>query len=194
MRLVIRASTVTMCSACTRTWLPHPVPTSARRCNARTSSLSDRHARNTHAPITLKQAHGTGMGFKQLLTKVQQAEAALETRERLVADDWRQLKRTWKETWTPARVIIAGLVSGLLVGRAQALRTVARSGQFMQLVTMLSGLFAGGTAKVAAEEAEHAADTAETVAEVVAPEVIAPEVMAPGAVAPQDVSTTTTGR
>jgi hypothetical protein len=134
------------------------------------------------------------MGFKQLLTKVQQAEAALEMRERLVADDWRQLKRTWKETWTPTRVIIAGLVSGFLVGRAQPLRTVARSGQFMQLVTMLSGLFAGGTAKVAAEEAEHAADTAETVAEVVAPEVIAPEVMAPGAVAPQDVSTTTTGR
>ena len=101
------------------------------------------------------------MGFKQLLTKVEQAEAALETRERLVADDWRQLKRTWKETWTPARVIIAGLVSGFLVGRAQPLRTVARSGQFMQLVTMLSGLFAGGTAKVAAEEAEHAADQQE---------------------------------
>ena len=129
------------------------------------------------------------MGFKQLLAKVQQAEAALETRERRVADDWRQLRRTWKETWTPARVIIAGLVSGFLVGRAQPLRTVARSGQFMQLVTMLSGLFAGGTAKVAAEEAEHAADTAETVAEVVAP-----GAMAPGAVAPQDVSTTTTGR
>lgn len=134
------------------------------------------------------------MGFKQLLTKVQQAEAALETRERLVADDWRQLKRTWKEAWTPARVVIAGLVSGFLVGHAQPLRTVARSGQFMQLVTMLSGLFAGGTAKVAAEEAEHAADTAETVAEVVAPEVMAPEVMAPGAGAPQDVSTTTAGR
>lgn len=129
------------------------------------------------------------MGFKQLLAKVQQAEAALETRERRVADDWRQLRRTWKETWTPARVIIAGLVSGFLVGRAQPLRTVARSGQFMQLVTMLSGLFAGGTAKVAAEEAEHAADTAETVAEAVTPEVVAP-----GAVAPQDVSTTTAGR
>lgn len=119
------------------------------------------------------------MGFKQLLTKVQQAEAVLESRERLVADDWRHLKRTWKETWTPARVIIAGLVSGFLVGRAQPLRTVARSGQFMQLVTMLSGLFAGGTAKVAAEEAEHAADTAENVAEVVAPEAASPQASPP---------------
>jgi hypothetical protein len=122
------------------------------------------------------------MGFKQLLTKVQQAEAALESRERLVADDWRHLKRTWKETWTPARVIIAGLVSGFLVGRAQPLRTVARSGQFMQLVTMLSGLFAGGTAKVAAEEAGHAADTAENVAEVVAPEAAASQASPPRAV------------
>lgn len=126
------------------------------------------------------------MGFKQLLTKVQQAEAALESRERLVADDWRHLKRTWKETWTPARVVIAGLVSGFLVGRAQPLRTVARSGQFMQLVTMLSGLFAGGTAKVAAEEAEHAADTAENVAEVVAPEAASPQ-----ASPPHEVSSTT---
>jgi len=125
------------------------------------------------------------MGFKQLLTKVQQAEAALETRERLVASDWQHLKRTWKETWTPGRVIIAGLVSGFLVGRAQPLRAVARSGQFMQLVTMLSGLFAGGTEKVAAEEAEHAADTAENVAEVVAPEAASSQ-----ASPRQDVSTT----
>lgn len=126
------------------------------------------------------------MGFKQLLTKVQQAEAALESRERLVADDWRHLKRTWKETWTPARVIIAGLVSGFLVGRAQPLRTAARSGQFMQLVTMLSGLFAGGTAKVAAEEAGHAADTAENVADAVAPEAASSQ-----ASPPHDISSVT---
>jgi len=130
------------------------------------------------------------MGFKQLLTKVQQAEAALETRERLVADDWRKLKQTWRDTWTPGRVVIAGLVSGFLVGRTQPLRAAARSGQFMQLATMLSGLFAGGTAKVAAEEAEHAADTAETVAEAVAPEAVAQPVASPQASAPQNVSST----
>jgi hypothetical protein len=52
----------------------------------------------------------------------------------------------------------------------------------MQLVTMLSGLFAGGTAKVAADEAEHAADTAENVAEVVAPEAAASQASPPRAV------------
>jgi hypothetical protein len=109
------------------------------------------------------------MGFKQLLTKVQQAEAALESRERRVSHEWDHLKTTWRAAWTPGRVIIAGLVSGFLVGRAQPLRAVARSGQWMQLVTMLSGLFAGGSAQVAAGHAEDAAEASETVADVVAP-------------------------
>jgi hypothetical protein len=123
------------------------------------------------------------MGFKQLLTKVQQAEAALEARERRVADDWQRLQTTWKEAWTPGRVIIAGLVAGFLVGRAQPLRAVARSGQWMQLVTMLSGLFASGSAQAAAEQAEA---TAETVGEVVDTE-------AAPASTPQDASTTAAG-
>lgn len=108
------------------------------------------------------------MGFKQLLTKVQQAEAALEARERRVADDWRRLKATWKAAWTPGRVVIAGLVGGFLVGRAQPLRAAAGSNQFMQLLTMLSGLFAGGSAQVAADEAQQAAQSAEGAAEAVA--------------------------
>lgn len=110
------------------------------------------------------------MGFKQLLTKVEQAEAALEAKERHFAAGWGQLKVLWKEAWTPGRIVIAGLVSGFLIGRAQPLRAAARSGQIMQLVTMLSGLFAGGSAKVAADEAEVAANTAAEVAEAVAPD------------------------
>jgi hypothetical protein len=108
------------------------------------------------------------MGFKQLRSKVQQAEAALEAKERRVADEWRQLKGTWKAAWTPGRLIIAGLVSGFVVGRAEPLRAAARSGQVVQLVTMLSGLFAGGSAQAAAEEAQQAAQSAEGVADAVA--------------------------
>lgn len=122
------------------------------------------------------------MGFKQLLTKVQQAEAALEARERRVVDDWQRLNVTWKEAWTPGRLIIAGLVAGFLVGRAQPLRAAARSGQWMQLVTMLSGLFAGGSAQAAAEQAEATAEAVEDVADTVAA----------SASAPQDVSSTAT--
>ncbi|HEV8692924.1 MAG TPA: hypothetical protein VGQ93_01870 [Lysobacter sp.] len=111
------------------------------------------------------------MSFKQLITKVKQAEYALEAQERRVAADWRQLKDSWKDAWTPGRIIIAGLVSGFVIGRAEPLRAAARSGQIVQLVTMLSGLFAGGgTTKGAADEAEHAAETAEEVAATVAPQ------------------------
>ena len=124
------------------------------------------------------------MGFKQLLTKVQQAEAALEARERRVADDWQRLKLAWKNAWTPGRVIIAGLAAGFLVGRAQPLRAAARSGQWMQLVTMLSGLFAGGSAQAAAQKAEETAETVEDVA--------ATGAVAPSAAAPQDVPSTAT--
>lgn len=129
------------------------------------------------------------MGFKQLLTKVQQAEAALETRERRVAAEWRHLQTTWRDAWTPGRVVIAGLVSGFLVGRAQPLRAVARSGQWMQLVTMLSGLFAGGSAQVAAEQAGEAADTAEIVADVVVPDAVPPNAVSPQAPASTASST-----
>lgn len=129
------------------------------------------------------------MGFKQLLTKVQQAEAALETRERRVVAEWRHLQATWRDAWTPGRVVIAGLVSGFLVGRAQPLRAVARSGQWMQLVTMLSGLFAGGSAQVAAEQAGEAADTAESVADVVVPDAVPPNAVSPQAPASTASST-----
>lgn len=107
------------------------------------------------------------MGFNQLLTKVKQAELALEEKERHVASDWTRLKAEWNAAWTPGRIVLAGLVGGFLVGGAQPFRAAARSGQVMQLVTMLSGLFAGGTAKVAADEAAQARDTAEDVADAV---------------------------
>lgn len=111
------------------------------------------------------------MAFKHLVTKVQQAEDALEAQERRVAADWRQLKGSWMAAWTPGRIIIAGLVSGWVIGRADPLRHIAKSGSWLQLFTVVSGLFASGSAQAAAGEASEAAETAEDVATAVAPEV-----------------------
>lgn len=118
------------------------------------------------------------MSFDQLISKVKQAEAAAEAQERRVAADVRQLKASWRAGWTPARIVIAGLTSGFLIGRADPLRTVAKGGNAMQWITMLSGLFAGGSAQAAASEAEHAAETAEDVATAVAPEAVSSTVTA----------------
>lgn len=110
------------------------------------------------------------MSFDKLIAKVTQAENALEAHERRVGADLRQLKQSWKATWTPARIVIAGLVGGFLVGRAEPLRSAARGGSLMRIVSLLSGVFASGSASHAADEAEQAADNAEVAAQAVAPD------------------------
>ena len=105
------------------------------------------------------------MSFHALIAKVEQAEQALEARERAASKQWQQVKTTWRESWTPGRIVIAGLASGFLVGRAQPLK-LAGSGGLLNLVTALSGMLASGSAQVAAENAEQAADAAGDVAQV----------------------------
>lgn len=105
------------------------------------------------------------MSFDALITKVEQAEQALEARERTASTQWQQVKTTWRESWTPGRIVIAGLASGFLVGRAQPMK-LAGSGGLLNLVTALSGMLASGSAQVAAENAEQAADAAGDVAQV----------------------------
>ncbi|MGO4221108.1 hypothetical protein AB4Y64_04535 [Lysobacter sp. TAF61] len=114
------------------------------------------------------------MRFEQLIQKVDQAEDALEASERSAVADLRKVRTSWRELWTPGRIVIAGLAAGFVVGRAEPLRTLGKSGGLMQLVTMISGLFAGGSAQVAAEGAEQAAASAEQAAAAPAPVVAAP--------------------
>lgn len=100
------------------------------------------------------------MSFEKLIEKVTQAEAALEAEERRVAADIRQMKASWRQAWTPGRILIAGLVSGYLTGRAEPLHKAARNGGVVRIVTLLSGLFAGTAARSAAEDADEAAQNA----------------------------------
>lgn len=122
--------------------------------------------------------HRHSMSFEKLIEKVTQAEDALEAQERRFAADVRQLKRSWRAAWTPGRIVIAGLVTGFVTGRAEPLRSAARSGSVVRIVSLLSGLFATATAQAAAGHAEDAAESAE----------LATETVAPGAVAGQRVS------
>lgn len=100
------------------------------------------------------------MSFDSLIQKVSQAETALEAQERQVAADIRQLKSSWRAAWTPGRIVIAGLVTGFLTGRAEPMQNAARSGSVVRLVSLLSSLFAGTAAQSAADEATEAADSA----------------------------------
>ncbi|HEY5849818.1 MAG TPA: hypothetical protein VIT62_03505 [Lysobacter sp.] len=104
------------------------------------------------------------MRFEQLIQKVDQAEDVLEESERRVATQLGGLRDSWREAWTPGRIVIAGLVAGYVVGRAEPVRALSKGGGLMQVITMVSGLFAGGSAQVAAEGAEQAAASAEQAA------------------------------
>ena len=119
-----------------------------------------------HAPIL----HAVGpVSFGALIDKVKQAETALEAKERQVAAGWRQLKATWIAGWTPGRIVIAGFLSGFVVGKAEPLRRSSGGGA-LQLLSALAGLFAGGSAQAAAGEAEHAAESAQQTAAAVSPD------------------------
>ena len=102
------------------------------------------------------------MSFDALISKVQQAETALESRERRTSEQWRQLKTTWRNSWTPGRIVIAGLAAGFMIGRARPLRMASDSG-VLQIFTSLSGLLVSGV-QVATEDAGDAAEAAQTAA------------------------------
>lgn len=109
------------------------------------------------------------MGFEQLIQKVHQAEDALETRERAVVALTQQAKASWRSAWTPGRIVSAGLVTGFIVGRARPLSSAGTGGQWLQMLTALSGLLASGSAQVAAESADEAASEASHAAASVSP-------------------------
>ena len=103
------------------------------------------------------------MSFEKLIKKVAQAEDSVEANERRIGADLRQLKSSWRSMWTPGRIVIAGLASGFLIGRAEPIATVARGGGLLRSAGTLITLFSGVTAANAAGDAKVAGEVAETV-------------------------------
>lgn len=102
------------------------------------------------------------MRFEKLLQHVQRAEQRVELRATHTQTQWATLKQAWREGWTPGRIVIAGVVSGFLVGRAEPLRALTGA-RWMQMFTAVSSFLATAQAAAAAEQAEQAADTAQDV-------------------------------
>ncbi|MEL1265513.1 hypothetical protein [Pseudoxanthomonas putridarboris] len=102
------------------------------------------------------------MRFEALQQRVARAEQRVELRATHTQTQWTTLKQAWRAGWTPGRIVIAGLVSGFLVGRAEPLRALTGV-RWMQMFSAVSGLLATVQAAGAAEQAEQAADTAQEV-------------------------------
>jgi hypothetical protein len=125
--------------------------------------------------------------FEQLIRKVRHAEDLLEARERSVAASYRRLAATWREGWTPWRIVAAGMVSGFLVGRAEPLGAVGGA-RWLQMISAVSGLFASAQASMAAQEAGNAAADAEQAADAADPGASARADAASGAVAQKEAN------
>jgi hypothetical protein len=116
------------------------------------------------------------MSFEALIDKVKQAETALEAQERQAGVHARQLVASWRAAWTPGRILLVGLGSGFASGLLEPGKRFAGGRNALQMVTAVAGLFAGGSAQVAAGKAEDAADAA---AQASAPDDIAPVAVSP---------------
>lgn len=100
------------------------------------------------------------MSFEALIDKVKQAETALEAREREAVADWHQTIGTWRALWTPGRILLAGIGSGFAIGLLEPGKRFANGRGTVQMLTAVAGLFAGGSAQVAADKAQDVAETA----------------------------------
>lgn len=104
------------------------------------------------------------MNFERALRRVEKAEQLVEGRALQTQTHWQEFKSTWREAWTPGRIIVAGLVTGFLSGRSEPLRAMTGA-KWLQMVGSLSSLFASVTAATAAGEASNAADEASDAAD-----------------------------
>ena len=103
------------------------------------------------------------MNYEQLKRRVERAEKLVEGRSLQTSQHWSALKVSWREGWTPARIVAAGLVTGFVSGRAEPLRALTGA-RLLQMITAVSGLFASAQAAFAAEQAEQAAENADEAA------------------------------
>jgi hypothetical protein len=99
--------------------------------------------------------------FDVLQRRVQRREHVLEARLERSRAATAELKQRWHAAWTPGRIVIVGLATGFVAGHADPVRQVAKGGDLVRLVTMLSTMFATGGAAKAAGDASEAAESAE---------------------------------
>jgi|GEM_PF-63177 len=110
------------------------------------------------------------MNFEGLKHRVERAESLVDGRVVQTTDRYRALRTSWREAWTPPRILIAGLVMGFATGHLEPRRALTHLGKLggpksLQLISALSGLLTSVQATVAAATAEKAAKTADDAAQ-----------------------------
>jgi len=108
------------------------------------------------------------MNFEQLRRRVERAERLVQGRAEDTQVHWTTLRHTWREGWTPPRIVIAGLIGGFLAGRLQPSKgrvVASQATRWVQVFSTISGMVSAMQAQFASQEAERAGDHAERAAD-----------------------------
>ncbi|WP_199171568.1 MULTISPECIES: hypothetical protein [Luteimonas] len=109
------------------------------------------------------------MKFEALKSRVERAETLVEGRLQQTSDRYGALKSSWRDAWTPGRIVIAGLIAGFVTGRSEPRHALQKLGKLggpksIQLVSSIAGMLTSMQAAFAAMTAEKAANTADAAA------------------------------
>ncbi|MDR1076274.1 MAG: hypothetical protein LBL59_08295 [Xanthomonadaceae bacterium] len=85
------------------------------------------------------------MSFRQLKQRVERAEHRVELRSQQALAGLCEMNRIWRAGWTPLRIVIAGLATGFVAGRAEPMSVVGRLGEirWAQIISIVSTLVTG---------------------------------------------------
>ena len=127
------------------------------------------------------------MSFQHLKRRVERSEALVEGRVRQAGASHERLQQAWREAWTPLRIVVAGLATGFITGRAEPEKALKKLGSIsgpgtLKLITSMAGLVGSVQAAIAAMTAKDAAETADQATDAAAGANQAPA--GPGAPAP----------
>ncbi|WP_372016469.1 protein sip-5 [Pseudoxanthomonas sp. 10H] len=99
------------------------------------------------------------MRFELLRQRVERAERRVESCMDRAQSHRYRFADAWRRGWSPGRIVVAGLLAGFLVGRAEPLSKVGGT-RWLQMLGTVSSLLASLRAAAASEDATASADVA----------------------------------
>jgi hypothetical protein len=87
------------------------------------------------------------MNFDALQRRVRRAEAVVQVRMDDTTGHWNTLDASWRRSWTPGRIVIAGLAGGFLAGKLEPGGAFSGA-RWLQMIGSVSGLVASAQASI----------------------------------------------
>lgn len=120
------------------------------------------------------------MNFEALQRRVRRTEAVVQVRMDETVRQWDTLQATWHRSWTPGRIVIAGLAGGFVAGRLEPGGAFSGA-RWLQMIGSVSGLVASAQASIATLQEAGLAAAAAATAEAASDDATHPDDPAPAA-------------